>query len=179
LATALLFATPAVAAIPAPANDTPATAEVITTLPALIYGTTVGADDTITTIPELPAITTFVDGPDVFYEFTPTAAGTYRFQLIPWHRAPLRSSEYRFSIYLYEEQDTIYLSGARAAGSARPVFIDVALAAGTTYIFGVDHDNATTDRDNFPFTLVVDILRVKRMTAMIVAIRAMTCMVAS
>jgi subtilisin-like proprotein convertase family protein len=154
--TLLPRAGPAGAAIPAPANDTPATAEVIGALPALIYGTTVGANDTITTIPEIAAITALVDGPDVYYKFTPSTSGTYRFQVAPWQLAPLRSSDYRFTVYLFEEQDSIYLAGKQAPGSARPVFLDVALNANTDYIFGVDADNSTSDRDNWPFTLLVE-----------------------
>ena len=139
---------------PAPPNDDPASAEVIgPVLPALILGTSVLADDSIHTLPELPAIDAYVDGPDVFYSFTPEASSTYRIQLYPWHHAPLRSSDRRFTIYVLDGTGT-GIAGVRAPGSARPVHLDVALDAGVTYTIGVDHDDVT--HDNFRFTLVLD-----------------------
>lgn len=138
---------------PAPPNDEVASAEVIpTTLPVRIYGTTVLANNSITALPELPAITAYVDGPDVFYSFTPAVSATYRFHLHPWQCAPLRSSDRRFVLYVLDAG--LGIAGARAPGDARPVYLDVALNAGTTYILGVDHDDIL--HDNFEFTLVVD-----------------------
>lgn len=147
------------AAVPVPPNDTPATADIIDAgaLPALIYGTTVGAHDDITTMVDLPAITNLVDGPDVYYTLTPLSAGTYRVQLIPWQHAPLRSSEWQFTLYALDD-GLRGVAGLRAPGSARPVTLDVALNAGTQYYIGVDYDAATNGRDNYPFTLVVDAL---------------------
>ena len=138
---------------PAPLNDEPADAEVITDLPALIYGTTVLANDSITTLPELPDITSYVDGPDVYYSLTPASTATYRIQLHPWQKAPLRSSDRRFTIYVLNEEGT-GIAGIRAPGSARAVTLDVELTAGVQYTIGVDHNSST--HDNFQFTLLVD-----------------------
>ncbi len=139
---------------PSPANDDPNNAAVISgPLPTIIYGTTVLADDSITTLPGLPAIDPYVDGPDVFYSFTPTVTATYRIQLAPWHHAPLRSSDRRFVIYVLDSTMT-EVDGVRAPGSARPVNLDVALTMNETYLIGIDHDDATYD--NFVFTLIVD-----------------------
>lgn len=140
---------------PAPLNDNPANAEVITTLPALIFGTTVLADNSINDSGgALPAINSYMDGPDVFYSITPGTTATYRFMFLPWQRAPLRSSDRRFTMYAYEALSGTFVAGTRAAGSARPFEFDVLLTAGTEYIIGVDHDSAT--HDNFEFTLMVD-----------------------
>ncbi|MFH1748709.1 MAG: proprotein convertase P-domain-containing protein [Planctomycetota bacterium] len=140
---------------PAPPNDDPVNAEVIgPSVPILVYGTTVLANDSITTT-TLPAPVNDVDGPDVFYSFTPTTTDVFRIHLHPWQKAPLRSSDRRFTIYVYDS-DGFFLDGAYAPGSARPVYFDVNLAASQTYTIGVDY-NATT-YDNFPFTLVVDVL---------------------
>ena len=50
-------------------------------MPIIVYGTTVLADDSIsTTGGALPAIDPYMDGPDVFYDFTPAASGTYRIE---------------------------------------------------------------------------------------------------
>lgn len=152
--TSLVLAQFANAAVPPPPNDTQANAEVIGALPALIYGTSLNATDDINTI-NIAGIEAFVDGPDVFYSFTPAGNGTYRFQLFPWHYAPLRSSEWRFTIYLLDD-DNLPVAGVRAPGSARPVNLDVTLTGGETYTFVVDHDAAASGRDNYPFTLVVD-----------------------
>ncbi|UCG15167.1 MAG: proprotein convertase P-domain-containing protein [Phycisphaerales bacterium] len=159
LSVAMVFAVPAPEAAgvplpPGPANDTIAAAEVIGPhLPAMVCGTTVLADDTITSVPALPDISSYVDGPDVFYSFTPESADTYRVQLIPWQRAPLRSADRQFTIYVFEAASMEFLAGARAPGSACPVHIDAGLDPGVEYIIGVDHDDATYD--NFPFTLIV------------------------
>jgi subtilisin-like proprotein convertase family protein len=140
---------------PPPPNDQPPDAIVIgPDVPILVLGTTVLADDSIS-VTTLPAPANDVDGPDVFYRFTPDATDTYRVQLLPWQGAPLRSSDYQFTIYLYDSGD-VFLGGARAPGAARPVHFDVALTQNETYTIGVDY-NATT-HDNFPFTLMVDVL---------------------
>ena len=139
---------------PPPANDTPGTAEVIgPAVPDIAYGTTVLANDSIsTTAAPAPVIT--VGGPDVFYSFTPDATTTYRLQLIPWQRAPLRSSERRFAIYVMD--GGAFVNGILAPGSARAVHLDVMLTAATTYIIGVDQAAAT--RDEADFTLIIDTL---------------------
>ncbi|HUU82528.1 MAG TPA: proprotein convertase P-domain-containing protein [Phycisphaerae bacterium] len=141
---------------PTPANDNPASAEIIgPDVPLILYGTTVLAANSInSTSGDLPAIDSYMDGPDVFYSFTPNATDTYRVQLLPWQGAPLRSSDRRFTIYVYEAVGGTFLEGTRAPGSARPVDFDALLTAGTEYIIGVDHDSAT--HDNFDFTLMVD-----------------------
>lgn len=144
---------PALAIPPAPPNDTPATAEIIGPVPVRVFGTTVQAASDINAAPGLPGIDPYVDGPDVFYGFTPDASGPYRVQLLPWQKAPLRSSDRRFTIYLFDDNDT-FLAGARAPGDARPVHFDVTLTAGTQYTIGVDH--AAETHDNFTFTLLVD-----------------------
>ncbi len=139
---------------PAPANDRPADAEVISTdLPQYILGTTTSADDSITTIGD-PSIDPNVDGPDVFYSFTPNSTGTYRFHLNPWHHAPLRSSDRRFSLYVFEVSTNGLVDAQRAPGNARPVALDVSLDGGVEYLIGVDHNSQT--RDQFKFTLMVD-----------------------
>lgn len=138
---------------PAPPNDDPNDAEVISgPLPAVIHGTTVLADDSIS-MTVLPPPADDVDGPDVFYSFTPGTTGTYRVQLFPWQKAPLRSSDRRFTIYIMDDALSA-IEGAQAADSARAVYFDVALTAAETYIIAVDY-NADV-HDNFPFTLIVD-----------------------
>ncbi len=149
LAPGILLAMP-----PAPLNDDLANAEVIgPAVPILVYGTTVLANDSISTMPALPAIDAYVDGPDVYYSFTPDTTGTYRVHLHPWHKAPLRSSDRRFTIYVLDSGGTA-IDGLRAPGSARPIDLDVMLTGGETYTIGVDHDSSA--HDNFPFTLIVN-----------------------
>ncbi len=153
---ALLLATGPLAAWalpPPPPNDDPENAEPVGPLPAVIYGTTVLANNSISST-TLPPPADDVDGPDVFYSFTPEVSGSYRVQLIPWQYAPLRSSDRRFTIYILDGGTA--LAGARAPGDARLVHFDVALVAGTEYLIAVDY-NATT-HDNFDFTLIVDAL---------------------
>ncbi len=153
--TLALSCSTAVALPPAPSNDSPGAAETIgATLPAIIEGTTVLATDDIS-VTTLPAPVADVDGPDVFYSFTPAASATYRIQLLPWHRAPLRSSDRRFVVYVQDDVDA-FIAGSQAPGTARPVHVDVALSAGTTYRIGVDHNAGT--HDNFKFTLILDTL---------------------
>ena len=150
---ALLLTTPAPALPPPPGNDSPAAPFVIgPSVPVVEHGTTVLAADDIS-VTTLPAPADDVDGPDVFYSFAPLTSDTYRVQLIPWQRAPVRSSDRRFTIYIQDESDT-FLAGARAGGSLYPVYFDAVLATGRVYRIGVDY-NATT-HDNFPFTLIVD-----------------------
>ncbi len=136
---------------PAPANDDPINAAPIgPDVPVIVRGTTVLANDSISTTP-LPPPVADVDGPDVYYRFAPLDSGVYRVQLLPWDLAPLRSSDRRFILYVFEEE---YLAGAEAPGNARAVHVDVNLTVGLTYTIGVDYDAAT--HDNFPFTLIVD-----------------------
>ena len=154
VSTVLAVPVTAVALPPAPANDEPASAQVIgPDVPVLVFGTTVLANDSISTT-TLPPPVDDVDGPDVFYSLTPGTTGTYRVHLFPWQRAPLRSSDRQFTVYVYEEVTTTFLAGARAPGSARAVYFDATLTATTEYIIGVDY-NASL-HDNFPFTLMVD-----------------------
>ncbi|MGB0716564.1 MAG: hypothetical protein ACPGXK_11830, partial [Phycisphaerae bacterium] len=150
----LVGLSPVVLALPpAPPNDDPSNAEVIDpNVPTVVFGTTVLADDSISTT-NLPSPVDDVDGPDVFYSLTPDVSDTYRLSLLPWQRAPLRSSDRRFILYVQDE-DGFTIAGAEAPGNARPIFLDVDLVAGTTYRIAVDYD--ATTRDNFPFTLVVD-----------------------
>ncbi len=150
LLTSAAFALP-----PAPPNDDPANAETIgPDVPIVVFGTTVLADDSISAT-TLPPPADDVDGPDVFYSFTPNVSDVYRVHLMPWQRAPLRSSDRQFTIYI-QDGDSIFLAGARAGGTGRNVYFDVSLAAGLTYRIGVDYNAAT--HDNFPFTLLVDLL---------------------
>ncbi len=151
----LLSVSAAIALPPVPANDTVASAQVIgPNVPIYVEGTTIQANNDISTT-GLGGLAEDVDGPDVFYSFTPAVTDTYRIHLHPWLRAPLRSSDRQFTIYIADISMNIF-AGARAPSSARPVSFDAALTGGQTYIIGVDY-NATT-RDNFPFTLIVDIL---------------------
>lgn len=151
----VMMQSPALALPPAPANDEQANAEVISpALPQLILGTTVLANDSINTLPDIPAITSFVDGPDVFYSFTPDSTDSYRIQLNPWQYAPLRSSDRQFTVYVLDAATNGAIDGIRAPGSARPLSLDVALDGGIEYLIGVDHNSAT--HDNFEFTLLVD-----------------------
>ncbi|MFH1417421.1 MAG: proprotein convertase P-domain-containing protein [Planctomycetota bacterium] len=156
LAMCFVLPTNAFAIPPSPANDLPANAEVIGPgLPLVLYGTTVLAQDDInTTGGQISGIDSYMDGPDVFYSLTPGATDTYRVMLLPWEYAPLRSSDRRFTIYVYDPLTTTFVGGVRAPGTARPVELDVALNAGTEYLIGVDHDAASYDE--FPFTLMVD-----------------------
>ncbi len=157
LAGAALVAVPAWAMPPPPPNDTPATAEVIgPDIPLLVQGTTVLAANDVTATPGVPEISQYVDGPDVFYRFTPAATGSYRIHLHPWQEAPLRSSDRRFVLYIMDAAEESIFAGVRAPGDARQVQLDVALDGGLEYIIGVDHDD--TAHDNFDFTLIVDTL---------------------
>lgn len=158
-----VFAAAATAFPPPPANDTPDTAQVLgSDFPVLIYGTTVLASNAVTTTSgAVPALDTVIDGPDVFYRIEPVADATYRFHLAPWQHAPLRSSERRFALYMLEDLGAgsyavIPGAGVRAGGSARAVFLDVALLGGGKYVLGVDQDAAS--RDEADFTLAVDVL---------------------
>ncbi len=159
LATALLLPTVATALPPTPANDDPASAEVIgPAIPVMVFATLEGAANDLqdTGLPDIGAGND--DGPDVFFDFTPSATDTYRIQLVPWQHAPLRysSTERRFVIYIGTDFDTVpvYIDGLRAGYGSRPVHMDVALNMGTTYTIGVDHNAAT--RDNCSFTLIID-----------------------
>lgn len=158
---AFLAVAPASAMPPAPLNDAVANAEVIgPAIPVLVYGTSVLADNSINTSGgQLSALDQYMDGPDVFYSFTPAASDTYRVMLLPWQNAPLRSSDRRFVIYTFQDLgggSYSFIAGARAPGDARPVFFDAALTGGTTYLIGVDHDDSAYD--NFGFTLLVGTL---------------------
>jgi len=161
LLTAMLMASYALAMPPAPPNDTVATAQVIgPTVPLRVYGSSVLADNSInTTGGQISAIDTYMDGPDVFYSFMPSATQSYRVMLLPWQKAPLRSSDRRFVIYVFLDLgggSYSFIAGTRAPGDARPVYLDVSLTASTTYLIGVDHDD--TSYDNFEFTLLVGTL---------------------
>jgi subtilisin-like proprotein convertase family protein len=152
-------ATAAVALPPPPANDTRATAEDLgTTFPVRVLGSTLlASNDVNDTGGALPALDTVIDGPDAFYRIVPTVSATFRFQLAPWHYAPVRSSDRRFALYLMEDLgggSFAFIDGVRAPGDARPVHLDVALTANTKYVLGVDHDAET--HDQFQFTLFVD-----------------------
>ncbi|MBN1510759.1 MAG: proprotein convertase P-domain-containing protein [Phycisphaerae bacterium] len=148
----------AMAAAPIPANDTPAGAQVIgPAVPAVIYGTLEGAADDVNVSGLASVPDAYIDGPDVFYSFTPATTDTYRIQLLPWQKAPLRSSERRMSIYVATDLGvTPFMDGNRAPSSARPVHVDVLLTGGVTYYIGVDNNLET--RDNVCFTLIVDTL---------------------
>ena len=103
VSTVLAVPVTAVALPPAPANDEPASAQVIgPDVPVLVFGTTVLANDSISTT-TLPPPVDDVDGPDVFYSLTPGTTGTYRVHLFPWQRAPLRSSDRQFTVYVYSK----------------------------------------------------------------------------
>ncbi len=150
---------PAWAAPPVPANDAPAGAIALgPAVPVVEFGTLEGAVNDIsgTGLPGIGAGND--DGPDVFYQFTPAADGTYRIQIIPWQRAPLRASgsERRFVIYAGTDFAGVpaFLDGIRASTGSVIAHIDVMLTMGTTYDIGVDHD--ATTRDNCSFTLVID-----------------------
>ncbi len=154
-----VFPLAAVGAPPAAPNDTPADAEVIgPAVPSGLFRTLEGAVNDVQNVPlaSLPAGSD--DGPDVFFRFTPTTTDTYRIQVLPWQRAPLRASERRHVIYVGTDFDTtpVYLAGARATGPAVPVYVDVALTAGTDYYIGVDNDKANLDKTSF--TLIVNTL---------------------
>lgn len=148
----------AMAAAPIPANDTPAGAQVIgPAVPAVIYGTLEGAADDVNVSGLASVPDAYIDGPDVFYSFTPATTDTYRIQLLPWQDAPLRSSERRMSIYVATDLGvTPFMDGNRAPSSARPVHVDVLLTGGVTYYIAVDNNLET--RDNVCFTLIVDTL---------------------
>lgn len=158
---AFLAVVPTSAMPPAPPNDEVAGAQVIgPTVPILAYGSSVLGNNSINTSGgQLAALDAFMDGPDVFYSFTPATSDTYRIMLLPWKQAPLRSSDRRFVIYAFRDLgggNYNFLAGARALGDARPVSFDVALNGGTTYLIGVDHDDITWD--TFDFTLMVGTL---------------------
>jgi subtilisin-like proprotein convertase family protein len=155
------MASPAGAMPPAPPNDEVATAQVIgPAVPLRVYGSSVRGNNSInTTGGQIAAIDAYMDGPDVFYSFTPSATQSYRVMLLPWQKAPLRSSDRRFVIYVFRALgggSYNFIVGTRAPGDARPVYVDASLTAGTTYLIGVDHDAGS--HDNFDFTLLVGTL---------------------
>lgn len=158
----ILLATNARAAVPAPANDDPGAAQVIgPAVPIRVFGTTVAANDSIS-VTTLAAPANDVDGPDVFYSFTPSATATYRVELVPWQHAPLRSSDRQFTVYVQNPANA-FIAGARASTTGVPLQFNVALTAATTYRIGVDYSIAgstTTTQNNFPFTLLIDNLPV-------------------
>jgi subtilisin-like proprotein convertase family protein len=145
---------------PAPPNDEVATAiDLGSSFPLLVYGTSVLGNNSINNSGGALGIDAVMDGPDVFYKLTPTATATYRFHIAPWQRAPLRSSEHRFTIYVFEDLgggSFNFIAGVQAPGSARPVHLDVPLTMGVEYFFAVDHDFNSSGRDNYAFTLAVD-----------------------
>lgn len=159
LATAALTSSLALAVLPPPANDSPAGAEVITTLPAVVVGRNVNADDTIstTTITGL----TNVPGPDVFYRFTPDTTGVVWIMMIPWVEIPVYSSGGgtvplpNLCVYVRRADTGEFIAGSDANGRDQVDSITPPLLAGVPYEIVVDSREVDPRGQSFDFTLVV------------------------
>lgn len=147
------------AALPPPANDTPATAEPVGALPAILTGSNVGGDDTIntTTLPAVPS----VPGPDVFYSFTPAGNGDYWVVMIPWDQIPVYASSGgsvpvpNLCVYLREAVSGTFVAGSDANPRGQADTVIVTLTGGTEYEIVVDSTETVARGQEFEFTLVV------------------------
>jgi subtilisin-like proprotein convertase family protein len=152
-------ASPASAALPPPANDTPATAEPVGALPAILTGSNVGGDDTIntTTLPAVPS----VPGPDVFYSFTPAASGDYWVVMIPWDQIPVYASSGgsvpvpNLCVYLREAGSGTFVAGSDANPRGQADTVIVTLTGSTEYEIVVDSTETVARGQQFEFMLVV------------------------
>lgn len=160
IALTLGFTSTALAVYPPPANDTPASAEAIPPLPALVIGSNVRGDDTVTATP-LSGLTS-VPGPDVFYTFTPAASGSYWMALVPWIQVPVYASSGaglpvpNLCLYVREAGTSNYIGGANATITGQPETVVVSLSAGVTYEIVVDSTETEPRGQEFEFTLFVD-----------------------
>lgn len=114
-------------------GDTPATATVLSSLNFTDTGTTVGADNTINTLPAGVSTYTTVAGPDVFYRFFVVTGGSVTFSLLP-------QSGYDAAIYLLKDGTlgTNAIIGRDSAFSGGNESFTTTLVAGSTYYFAVD-----------------------------------------
>jgi subtilisin-like proprotein convertase family protein len=152
--------TVASAAYPPPSNDTPGSAEVIASLPAVVTGSNVAGDDTIsaTSLSGLGS----VPGADVFYSFTPSASGNHWIAMIPWIQVPVYASSGsnvplpNLCLYVREAGSGTFIAGANATVRGQPETVVANLTAGVTYEIVVDSTEVDQRGQEFEFTLVVD-----------------------
>jgi hypothetical protein len=152
--------TVASAAYPPPSNDTPGSAEVIASLPAVVTGSNVAGDDTLsaTSLSGLGS----VPGADVFYSFTPSASGNHWIAMIPWIQVPVYASSGsnvplpNLCLYVREAGSGTFIAGANATVRGQPETVVANLTAGVTYEIVVDSTEVDQRGQEFEFTLVVD-----------------------
>ncbi len=155
----LSVAAVALAEVPAPANDTSATAETLGPVPAVTVGSNVQGSDTLsaTTLGGLAS----VPGPDVFYRFTPATAGDYWITMIPWVEVPVYGSSGgtvpvpNLCVYLRRVSDGVFLAGSDANPRGRSETAIATLAAGVEYEIVVDSTETVARGQAFEFTLIV------------------------
>lgn len=158
LLTLLLTGSIALAEVPPPPNDTPATAIDVGTAPAVITGTNVNATDSISATPlgNLPS----VPGPDVFYTFTPTTSGSYSFVMIPWIDTPVYGASGgllpvpNLCLYVRNQSGTV-IAGSNANFRDIADSVTVTLTANQTYEIVIDSAESDPRGQEFEFTLVV------------------------
>ncbi|MBN2446929.1 MAG: hypothetical protein JXO22_09395, partial [Phycisphaerae bacterium] len=151
---------PSMAAFPRPLNDTPATAELITTIPAVLTGANVNGDDTISAT-SLAGLTS-VTGADVFYSFTPPATGDYWLTMIPWVEVPVYASSGgtvpvpNLCVYVREADTGTFVAGSDANVRGQPDTVVTTLTGGVEYEIVVDSTETVQRGQEFEFTLVVN-----------------------
>lgn len=149
----------AIAAYPPPANDTSGTAEVLGPVPVVAYGSNVlGTNDiNATTIGGLAS----VPGPDVFFNFTPSATGSYWVMMVPWDQVPVYGSTGPtvpapdLCVYVREKLSGTFVGGADANPRGQPETLVLALTSGTEYEIIVDSVFADARLNQFEFMLLV------------------------
>lgn len=147
------------AAFPPPSNDTSATAQIITSLPAIIEGSNVNGTSTIdaTTITGLSS----VPGPDVFYRFTPPSTGSYWIMMIPWRQIPVYGATGAMlpspdlCVYVRRVSNGVFQGGADANPRFMPETVVLNLTGGVQYEIIVDSIYADPRLNQFEFTLIV------------------------
>lgn len=157
--TVALGATEARASYPPPANDTPATAEVVGALPAVITGSNVGGDDSVstTTIGGLAS----VPGPDVFFSFTPGITGSYWLMMVPWDQIPVYGSSGgalpapNLCLYVRRKSDGVFIGGSDANPRDQIDTVVATLAGGVEYEIVVDSTSSIPRIREFEFMLIV------------------------
>lgn len=146
-------------AYPSPVNDSPGTAVAITAVPAVVTGSNVNGDDTITAT-TLAGLTS-VPGADVFYSFTPATTGSYWVVMIPWVEVPVYASSGasvplpNLCVYLRNASSGVFVAGSDANGRDVPDAVVATLTAGTPYEIVVDSVETVLRGQQFEFTLVV------------------------
>ncbi|HKQ50576.1 MAG TPA: proprotein convertase P-domain-containing protein [Phycisphaerae bacterium] len=147
------------AAYPPPPNDTSATAETVGALPAILHGSNVRGNDSIsaTTIGGLDS----VPGPDVFYSFTPGLTGSYWLMMIPWDQVPVYGSSGatvpapNLCLYVRRKSDGVFIGGSDANPRDQVDTVIAGLTSGVEYEIVIDSTSDITRISEFEFMLVV------------------------